>query len=68
MIHATISLPPEADIVWRRIAKERGMTRSAVMRQALGILQVMDDEAKAGRYVGTSRDREALDTVIVSPL
>jgi hypothetical protein len=64
----TLNLPPEAASVLRRLADERGLTRSAVIRQALGCLQIMHDAGQRGHYTGTTRCREALDVVIVGPV
>lgn len=64
----TLSFPPEVDAVLRGLAKSKGTTMSAVIRQALGIMQAMETDSRAGRYVGSTRDRDALETVIVGPL
>lgn len=51
-----------------RIAKERGLARSGLVLQALGIMQTMHDAAKGGLYVGVTEHRDRLDTVLVAPL
>jgi hypothetical protein len=58
---------PVADLI-DATAAELGLSRTAVVRRALGIMQAVDQEKQAGRYVGSSRDREALDVVIVGPV
>lgn len=50
------------------LAARKGLDRPAAMRRAFGIMQAFDAETQAGRIVGATHDREALETVIVSPL
>ena len=64
----TLSFPPEVNAVLRGLAVTKGTTMSSVIRQALGIMQTMEAETRAGLYVGSTPDREALKTVIVAPL
>lgn len=51
----------------KEMAAEEGMSYAAIVRQALGVLQVMRAANRTGLYVGTTRDREALETLIVAP-
>lgn len=51
-----------------RIARERGLPRSGLVLQALGIMHTIHDAAKGGLYVGVTEHRERLDTVLISPL
>lgn len=67
-MRVNLSLSGDCGDVLDRLCAEKDLTRPQVVRQALGIMQVIHDEAKTGRYVGTSRDREVFDTVIVTPL
>lgn len=67
-IRITLRLPLSADPVLTRMCKERGMTRTALMRQAFGIYQTLHDGCKDGTYVGFTKDREALETVLLLPL
>ena len=67
-VRISVYLPAEAEKVAREIARKQGVTRNAVIRRALGLLQAFEDAREAGHYVGTARDREALDQVIVAPL
>lgn len=64
----SIYLPEAANEVLRGIAAKRGLTTTATMRLALGWLQVIEDAQSRGEYVGITRIRENLDTVIVTPL
>lgn len=64
----SVYLPPAAASVARRLAERRQRTLSGIMREALGVLQAIDDATARGEYVGTAKDPEALDTVIVVPL
>jgi hypothetical protein len=50
------------------LATELELSKVAVVRRALGILQAVERARQDGHYVGTARDREALDTVIVTPI
>lgn len=51
----------------REMAADEQVSCAALVRQALGVLQVMRDANRAGLYVGTAHDREALETLIVAP-
>lgn len=51
-----------------RLGSERGLSRQALVLQALGVLQVAHDAAKEGYYHGLTRDRENLETVLVAPI
>ncbi len=64
----TVALPREGEDVVRRIAERRGISLNATFRLALGLLQIHEDAQRDGCYVGTTRDRENLDQVIVAPL
>ena len=50
------------------LSRSHGMSRSATIRRALGIMQAVDDCKRFGRYVGATTDREALEIVIVTPI
>lgn len=63
-----IDLSDPAAEVMIRLAEERGLSRPALIRQALGILQAMHDGAKEGYLTGLTKDRKKLDTVLVAPL
>ena len=64
----SIFLPLPVGTRLREIAGERGLSLSATMRMALGLLDVAERAREEGLYVGTTRDREQLDTVMVLPL
>jgi hypothetical protein len=64
----SLYLPPEARLVAKEIADRRGISFNAVFRLALGVLQAHEEARAAGQYVGVTRDREALDQVLIAPL
>jgi hypothetical protein len=64
----SIYVPRETEAVAKAIAAQRQISVNAVFRLALGVLKVHEEARAAGQYVGTTRDREALDQVIVAPL
>ena len=67
-VRVALYLPMSAEQVARDIARKNGISRNAVFRRALGLLQAFEAAADQGHYVGTTRDREQLDTVIVAPV
>jgi hypothetical protein len=67
-VRISVYLPAEAEQVARQMARKQGVTRNAVIRRALGLLQAFEDAREAGHYVGTTRVREHLETVIVGPI
>ena len=64
----TVTLPPLALHRVRSIAAERDISDNDVVRMAIGLLDVAERARADGHYVGTARDRESLDTLIVAPL
>jgi len=68
MSRVNLDIPPAAHGVLSRLAKERGLSKPAVIRQALGVLQAMHDGAKDGYLTGMTKDRSKLDSVLVAPL
>lgn len=63
-----VRLPPTVYAAMERVAAERGLSKNACVRQALGVLEAMHNAAKLGRYVGSTPHRDALEQVIVGPL
>lgn len=59
-----LSMSPEVLATLNTLAAQRGVSRAAVIREALGIL-VTADRRGPGEYVGITRDREALTTVLM---
>jgi hypothetical protein len=51
-----------------RLARERNVRRSGLTLQALGLLQAAHDGAKEGYYLGMTKDRSKLDTVLIPPI
>lgn len=63
----TFELPDHILPVIDKIAAERGITRSAVLRQGLGLVKETHEAAKLGLHTGFARDRRQLDTLLVTP-
>jgi hypothetical protein len=59
--------PPVHDAL-TKLAADLHLSKTAVVRRALGVLQDIETEKRLGRYVGATRDRECLETVIATPL
>jgi hypothetical protein len=51
-----------------RVAAERGVSRTTLLRQGLGVIQTMHEAAKDGFHAGLVRDKRKLDTLLVSPI
>lgn len=67
-VRLNLDLPPDVAEVLEGMARDRNVAKTTLIRIALGAFKVMHDANKEGLLVGTSRDREALKTVIVAPL
>lgn len=59
-----LRLPAETLATLDRLAKDHDISRTAMIRKALGVLDAADRRPD-GHYVGITRDREALTTVIL---
>lgn len=57
-------LPPEAISALNELSAASGISRAAVIRRAIGVLQTAESRAP-GAYVGVTRDRAALDIVLI---
>ena len=68
IVRVNLHLSPASAGVMDRLATERGLTRAALIRQALGVMQAMHDATREGLLVGATPHRENLQTVFVSPL
>jgi Ribbon-helix-helix protein, copG family len=66
-VQVAVRMPHAAKLVMDRMAKEGGLSRSAVIRRALGIAQICDDVRREGLYVGATSNRAHLKVVIVQP-
>lgn len=62
-----VYLAPAVAARMKQMAETEGVSYAAIMREALGVLQVMRDATRDGLYVGTTRNRAALETLIVAP-
>jgi hypothetical protein len=67
-IRLVTEVPSHIAAIVDQIAVERGLSRSGLVRQALGVIQAMHEGAKHGLHTGMTRDREKLDTLLVGPL
>ena len=67
-VSTRVDIAPAVDRVLTRMAKERDMTKPAVVREALGVLQTIRDYTAEGYTAGLVKDREKLDVVLGAPL
>ena len=67
-IRVQVDFSPDVAAVIDELKTEEGLCRTAVLRKAVGVYHAMRQEVKAGRFVGVTTDREALDGVLISPL
>ena len=63
-----IDVPKPLMAVIDSIAGERGITRSGLVRQALGVIKTMHEASVDGHHIGIVRDRTKLDTLLIAPL
>ena len=63
-IRYEMRLPLEAAAVLEEMAWQRGVSRAAVLREAIGVLSAAERRGP-GEYVGISSDRQALKTVLM---
>lgn len=59
-----LRLPIEAVAQLSDLSRSQGISRAAVIRKAIGVLATAEGRA-AGSYVGITREREALDVVLM---
>jgi hypothetical protein len=64
----TVYLTDEASNRIREIAKDRGVRVNDAIRIGLGLLDIAERARERGEYIGSTRVREHLSTVLVSPL
>lgn len=63
-----VEIAPVVDAVLTTMARERNMSKPALVREALGILQTLRLHTAAGYTAGLVKDREKLDIVLAAPL
>lgn len=51
-----------------RLAAERGVTRTSIVRHALSIFFAIDEGAKDGLHAGLAHNKRKFDTLLVTPL
>lgn len=64
----TLYLTDEAASRVREIAKDRGLRVNDTIRIALGLLDIAERARERGEYIGATRHREYLTTVLTIPL
>ena len=67
-VQLNVRVPSSVAVIVGALSADLGISKSAVLRRALGVLQAFEEARAAGHYVGTTRVREHLDTVIVGPV
>jgi hypothetical protein len=60
-------LPSDTEQFARDLAKARGVSVSAVLGRALRLMIDYDDAVRGGLTIGTTRDTEHLETIILAP-
>lgn len=63
-----IDVPTPVATIVDRIAAERGVTRTGIVRHALSLLSAMHEGTKDGLHAGLVHDKRKLDTLLVAPL
>lgn len=63
-----IDLPPDIAAVMAEMADRRGVSRTTLVRIALGVLQAADKGAERGMSLILTKQREDDDRVLVAPL
>jgi hypothetical protein len=65
-IRINLHLPASAGATIDRLCRERNLSRTALVRQALGVFEVVHDATKRGHFVGIVDDYEKLHTVLLT--
>jgi hypothetical protein len=63
-----VDVPKSTATIVDRIAAERGVTRTSIVRHAISLLNATHEGAKEGLHAGLVRDKDKLDTLLVAPL
>jgi len=64
----TFEYPTELLDTVDEVARERGVSRTSLLRQGLGVMMALHSAKKDGLFAGLTRDRDKLDTLIVPVL
>ena len=64
----SLALPPSGADRLRSIARDRDISVQDTIRLALGILDTFESVRAGGAYIGATRVRENLETVLMMPL
>lgn len=67
-LRLVVDVPAPVMAVIDSIAAERGITRTGLVRQALGVIKTMHEASKEGLHTGVVRNRNKLDSVLIAPL
>lgn len=65
-IRINLHLPASAKPMVDRLCRERNLSRTAMIRQALGVFEVVHDATRRGHFVGVVDDYEKLHTVLLA--
>ena len=68
LLRVNMSLSGNCGEVLDRLCAEKDLTRPQIVRQALGIMQMVHDAQKRGHFVGITDDYTKLHTVLYSAI
>lgn len=68
LVSLNLRIPASVAAVVDALASDLDLSKVAVVRRALGVLHAAEQARAAGHYVGTTRNREHLEQVLVGPL
>lgn len=63
-----VDVPVSTAAIVDRIAADRGVTRTSIVRHAISLLHATHEGAKDGLHAGLVHDKSKLDTLLVAPL
>lgn len=67
-IRINLHLPASAGVLVERLCRECNLSRTAMIRQALGVFEVVHEARKRGHYVGIADDFEKLHTILLTSI
>lgn len=67
-VDVALRVSPATAAIIKRLEDERNLTRTNLFLQALGLLHAAHDAAKDGQYIGLTKTRANLETLLVAPL
>lgn len=66
-VQFNVRVPPAIKDTLDDMARSRGLSRAVLIRQMVGLFQIVEDARQKGHWVGVTSNRDALD-VVVPPL